>query len=247
MRSRLLVAVVSSVVTMLVVGGIAWAVQSPVDGSGVIHACYNPNTGVVKMQVQPTCPRTGATTPVSWNVQGPPGDTGSDGPTGPQGPAGQDASIGALYSAAVFRFTTSGCDLGQFRIEAITISGTELNWGGGGLDPCRSPDANGHITGVRTLRRDDLPVSGTVVDMPGDSETGFLPPRYYEVNGLATAMRCDVGALFLTLTDTSTNGITVTCDLIGNAHEGGAAAALARIQSMVDAGVESSPLVFRQI
>lgn len=72
LKSRLAIALVTAVLTASVVGGIAWAAQSPVDGSGVIHGCYNPNTGVVKLRVNATCPVKGATTPISWNQQGPP-------------------------------------------------------------------------------------------------------------------------------------------------------------------------------
>jgi hypothetical protein len=77
--SRLSVAVVASVVTAVVVGGVAWAVQSPVDGNGVIHACYNPTTGAVQLDVVGTCPKKGNTTPITWNAQGPKGDPGPPG------------------------------------------------------------------------------------------------------------------------------------------------------------------------
>jgi hypothetical protein len=80
--SRLSVAVVASVVTAVVVGGVAWAVQSPVDGNGVIHACYNPTTGAVQLDVVGSCPKKGNTTPITWNVQGPRGDPGTNGSNG---------------------------------------------------------------------------------------------------------------------------------------------------------------------
>jgi Divergent InlB B-repeat domain len=65
-RSRFFVACVASTVTALVVGGIAWAATSPVDSSGVIHACYNPNKGTLHLNVTGSCPTTGQRTPITW-------------------------------------------------------------------------------------------------------------------------------------------------------------------------------------
>ena len=67
MRSRLSVAVVASTVTAALVGGIAYGVQSPIDGNGVIHGCYNANTGAMKLNVTGACPATGDKTPIAWN------------------------------------------------------------------------------------------------------------------------------------------------------------------------------------
>jgi hypothetical protein len=86
------VAIVASTLTAALVGGAAWALQSPVDGSGVIHACYAPSTGVVKLNVTGSC--ASGQIAISWNqtgVQGPQGAqgaTGATGATGPQGIAG---------------------------------------------------------------------------------------------------------------------------------------------------------------
>jgi hypothetical protein len=66
----------TAIVTSLVVGGVAWALQSPVDGNGVIHACYNPTTGAMHLNVKGTCPTTGQKTPITWNAQGPQGPPG---------------------------------------------------------------------------------------------------------------------------------------------------------------------------
>ena len=66
-RSRIFVACVASTVTALVVGGVAWAVQSPIDGAGVIHACYAPSTGAISLNVKGACPTRGKTTPITWN------------------------------------------------------------------------------------------------------------------------------------------------------------------------------------
>lgn len=99
LKSRFLVAVVSCVLTATVVGGIAWAAQSPVDGDGVIHGCYNPSTGAFKLQTKVACPATGAKTPISWNaqgIQGPTGNTGATGAQGVQGPTGITGPTGPI-------------------------------------------------------------------------------------------------------------------------------------------------------
>src|SRR5690242_8541464 len=83
LKSRLFIAVVASVTTLLVAGGVAWAVQSPVDANGVMHACYNPTNGNVHLDVVGHCPTTGQKTPITWSTQGPQGVQGIQGPQGP--------------------------------------------------------------------------------------------------------------------------------------------------------------------
>ncbi len=90
-RSRVFVALGAVIVTAVVVGGTAWALQSPVDGTGTIHGCYNPASGAVKLNVQTSCPATGDAMPITWNAQGPQGPEGDQGPQGAAGPAGAAA------------------------------------------------------------------------------------------------------------------------------------------------------------
>jgi hypothetical protein len=93
-RSRLFIAAAAATIAALVVGGIAWAVQSPIDGNGVVHACYNPVTGSVIMNITGACPKRGETTPITWNAQGPKGDTGAQGVPGPKGDTGAQGDPG---------------------------------------------------------------------------------------------------------------------------------------------------------
>ena len=87
--SRAGLVVIGVVIGTMLAGGIAWAVQNPVDSAGVLHACYNPTTGAMHLNVTGKCPATGQKTPISWNttgtpgVQGPTGATGAAGATGP--------------------------------------------------------------------------------------------------------------------------------------------------------------------
>ncbi len=59
-RSRVFAVCIASAVTAIVVGGVAWAIQSPVDGNGVIHACYNPHNGDLRLNIKGSCPTRGA-------------------------------------------------------------------------------------------------------------------------------------------------------------------------------------------
>jgi len=89
--SRVFAACAASIATALVVGGTAWALQSPVDGSGVVHACYSASTGAISLNVKGSCPARGKTTPITWNSQGPQGPKGDTGPQGDAGPPGPPA------------------------------------------------------------------------------------------------------------------------------------------------------------
>jgi hypothetical protein len=86
-RSRLFIACAASVATALAVGGVAWAVQNPIDSNRVVHACYNPANGDMRLNVTGSCPATGRNTPITWNAQGQPGAQGAQGPAGPAGPS----------------------------------------------------------------------------------------------------------------------------------------------------------------
>ncbi len=70
------------VIVLVGVGGIAWALQSPIDNNGVIHACYNPKTGAMHLDVAGACPNKGPNTPITWSAKGPAGPPGSAGADG---------------------------------------------------------------------------------------------------------------------------------------------------------------------
>ena len=101
-RSRTAVAITTAIVTASVVGGIAYAASSPIDSGGVIHGCYNPTTGAVKLLTKTACPTTGLNTPISWNtqgvqgIQGVPGLDGNDGAPGPKGDKGDQGPAAPL-------------------------------------------------------------------------------------------------------------------------------------------------------
>jgi hypothetical protein len=68
-RTKKLV-VAGALTAAVVASGVASALQSPIDSDGVIHACYNPTTGNVRLDVKGVCPSKGATTPISWAQRG---------------------------------------------------------------------------------------------------------------------------------------------------------------------------------
>ena len=90
----LLVAVVALCVSL---GGVAWATIP--DSSGVIHGCYIPKVGVLRVidtgaKPAEKCVTSLGEVPLNWNQTGPAGPAGATGPqgrqgdTGPQGPRG---------------------------------------------------------------------------------------------------------------------------------------------------------------
>ncbi len=88
LRSRGPVVIATSLIAAFVFGGVASAVQSPISDSGVIYGCYNPSTGAFKLRVISTCPKSGMTVPISWNIPGSPGIDGVDGAPGIDGVGG---------------------------------------------------------------------------------------------------------------------------------------------------------------
>ena len=72
--------------------GVAYATQATSSTTTtVINACQHKQTGAIRVVAGPgNC--TSAEIPISWNVQGPPGDTGATGPTGASGPPGPQGS-----------------------------------------------------------------------------------------------------------------------------------------------------------
>jgi hypothetical protein len=100
MRRLRTIVLTSAGALALVAGGTAAgaAIAGPVDGSGVIHACYTTaavkgSHAVVLQDAGSSCPS--GTTAVSWNQQGPAGAAGQTGATGPAGPAGPAGAVGS--------------------------------------------------------------------------------------------------------------------------------------------------------
>jgi hypothetical protein len=84
--------VISVVLAVVLVGGAAWAYAN----GGTIRACYNNNSGEVKI-VESSDDCKNNETFLEWNSTGPQGEPGPAGPqgeTGPQGPQGEPGPAG---------------------------------------------------------------------------------------------------------------------------------------------------------
>jgi len=62
-------------------------------GGGEIEACVKKN-GVIKLLLTTSCKKN--ETPLSWNIEGPKGDTGPQGDSGPVGPQGPMGDVGPI-------------------------------------------------------------------------------------------------------------------------------------------------------
>jgi hypothetical protein len=95
MSKQAKLAAATAVAAALVLAGVAFG-AIPGTG-GVISACYDKQSGQVRIydaasSTPKGCGKTEAS--ISWNQQGPKGDTGPQGPSGPAGPAGPAGSAG---------------------------------------------------------------------------------------------------------------------------------------------------------
>jgi hypothetical protein len=140
MRRLFLACALTAIVTSLVVGGVAWALQSPVDGSGAIHACYNPSTGAVKLNVTGACPVTGSNTPITWASQGLQGPQGVQGPVGDVGPQGPQGAAAPTPKQRLIPLNETNIQIpasGHFTFAPVDVSGCKslsVYWRGTQVD-----------------------------------------------------------------------------------------------------------------
>ena len=85
-RARWMIA--SSLTTVLVAGGLAWAAGAIPGADGVIHGCYNDTNGNLRVIDPATTSCRIAETAIFWSQQGPKGDQGLQGPKGDKGDQG---------------------------------------------------------------------------------------------------------------------------------------------------------------
>lgn len=114
-RNRIAIAAVSALAVLA--GGTAAGaavLAGPIDGAGVIHACYYPATSsgshrVVLQNAGRRCPS--GSTAISWNRvgrTGPQGPQGLQGPQGPQGEQGPQGPPGILHTYTYVRDFAEG-------------------------------------------------------------------------------------------------------------------------------------------
>src|SRR3954451_7233622 len=87
-----------AILVLVLSGGVAYATIP--DASGVIHACYNPSQGqlrVIDTAKHESC--TNHEKALSWSKRGPTGANGTDGARGPTGAAGTNGARGPTGAA----------------------------------------------------------------------------------------------------------------------------------------------------
>ena len=145
--TSLLVALVSSLLTLAVVT----VVSESQGGTTTITGCYQNKTGALRI-VAESVPCKSGETPISWNVQGPPG------PQGEPGPAGSQGEIGPTGPKAyrVRRVTLVPKDRQGLRLAAIPLSVADvcfqqITLAGSGPDWCMA--SNTPMLALRTFRQ----------------------------------------------------------------------------------------------
>ena len=135
--------------TLAATGGVALAAGQLIGANNTINGCYGKQTGLLRVidaEAGKTC--TVFESPISWNQQGPKGDTGAQGPRGdtgaqgprgdvgpigapgqmgPQGPAGQPGPSGA---ATTYRYVSVQAE-GGTAVRAFCAPGEKVTGGGG--------------------------------------------------------------------------------------------------------------------
>lgn len=135
-RSRVAVAVAASVITLAVAGSLAAA--SIPDSNGVIHACYKPSTGAVKIVVSASNCGKGEVH-LSWNHTGPAGKDGRDGTDGQDGADGAPGNLALAGKQCPNGSFVTGFDAGgELQCGMPAGSGS----GGTGSDPGSPTDAD---------------------------------------------------------------------------------------------------------
>lgn len=158
-------------------GAVAWALQSPIDGNGVIHGCYNPSSGALKLDVVGKCPAKGMTTPITWNAQGPKGDPGQQGVPGPPGQTSEFALRRGFGSDVQTVVTLNGvsvgldCEPGGVNLVAFTNSTAQSL-------TVRGFAHSGDIGEQVESSRFPAPGGGTFVQYAPQSNTPVLPGTF---------------------------------------------------------------------
>ena len=148
--------VIASVALFLALGGGAYAASGALSG-GVIHACYQKQTGALRVALRGTCEKSQVA--LAWNQTGPAGPAGATGPagqagatgpagatgaTGPAGPAGPAGATGPAGPAGQMQSSTPAPSLPMtitltpaagtqitFPIDSVSLSGSNPTSAGG--------------------------------------------------------------------------------------------------------------------
>ena len=192
--------VIAAVVAAVAAGSAAYAAVP--DGSGVIHGCYDKQSGAVRVTDTATNQPKGCSikeAALNWSQQGPQGLTGPQGAqglkgdagaTGPQGPVGPQGAQGEPGLSTVFAVSKPAMEsigtsdkafgvLGPLQQGSYLITG-KLVWGNG-LDPDDQVNAiecnlyNGPIQLDHSLAILDVGAQRTTISLLGTmSSAGYV-------------------------------------------------------------------------
>ena len=185
---------------LLLAGGLAYAAIP--DSDGTIHACLLKSLEQVRIIDAATMECRPNETPLSWNQQGPKGDTGPQGVTGPQGATGAQGATGQKGDTGTQGATgATGPTGGLDNVQVIHTTGTPTAGGfatafancpagttltGGGADVLGLVgDANGN--GQRILRSQPFNVNQWIAQA--------LAPADWQAQGFNTQWQVDAYAL----------------------------------------------------
>jgi hypothetical protein len=117
-------AVTAAVAGALAAASIVGGIGAAVGPDATLYACVHNKAQTIKMTTASKACLSGYTK-ISWNTQGPKGDTGAQGPQGPQGPQGNAAPTSTNYSAQ------SSCSTSPCYTVAVYCNAGDTATGGG--------------------------------------------------------------------------------------------------------------------
>ena len=168
-RGRRLVRRVAAVsVGVLALGGVAVAADAVTTAAPVIHACYSPSTGSIRMATGPANACPAGMKRVAWNQTGPRGVAGAKGATGPMGATGATGPQGAKGDTGA-----AGSSVGW---AVVSSTGTTYSHGGTLDAPTITHPATGVycITGTGWVQQGG-PYSVTLVNSGSGGEVALNP------------------------------------------------------------------------
>jgi hypothetical protein len=177
------------------------AIATPIDSSGVIHACYYPATGgshrIVLQNAGTRCPS--GTTAVKWNQKGPAGPIGQPGPPGLQGPPGQQGPQGP--PGVVTGYASS--------------FGSNVALGAGGFTPVDTlalPAGSFLVTAKTAPNSDVLTANDIVTCALTDGSGAVIDQSFTFMSGFGVAANFDIQTVALAGFTTTGGTITLECE-----------------------------------
>jgi hypothetical protein len=118
-RRNLIVGSIGALAVTAVATGVSWAT---IGGGGVINACYQKNSGALRVIDTASDSCRSSEVALDWNQTGQQGASGPSGPAGPPGPSSaQSISPGFVGLVGKTTVGTMSVDAGAYAIQAKTV------------------------------------------------------------------------------------------------------------------------------